>query len=328
MNLQPLVQALATLDGHRPSFRINRDREAALLAVGRYLEENIRSGQPFDLKTIHPNPLWRLFEERLHAALERIPAERPAPGAVRVHQGYSSSVLLDTGTQILGFDVVPLRRLYDWEDRFDMTGRLAELLDALFITHRHTDHYDVDLVRACLKAGTPVYMPEKLARTWNGSSALVPVADGRQWEMDGLRVHARAGIHVWRESIDDVPLVVYELLWPDHSAVVFGGDVDYTKQLERTQHAEVKAFFLPWRAPNASYEAGDPRQVAPLADAVRIALDRLNPSALFYEHCAELEHIYDGFPASFDMAFDLKKQLPVSSELLFWGEWMDLTISS
>ncbi len=328
MNLQPLVRTLDQLDHYPPSFEINPDREQAFLDLGRYLEANIRSGQPFDLTKVLPNPLWQLFEERLHAALGRLKDSRPAPDTLRVHQWYSSGIVLDTGTQVLGFDIVPMRRLYGWEDRFDQTGQLAEYLDALFVTHRHQDHYDIDLVRACLKAGTPVYMPERLARTWNGSPSLRSVVHNQQWEMGDLRVHARTGIHVWRESEDDLPVAVYEVRWPNDTAVVFGGDADYTKKLEKTDAVRVRAYFLPWRAPNALYEEGDARQVAPLHEAVQVALDRLDPAVLFYVHCAELEHVYEGFPASFDMALDLKKRLPVSSELMFWGEWMDLPVSS
>lgn len=326
MNGQPLAQLLDQLDRHPPSYTVHPEREQTLLDIGRLLETNIRAGQPFDLKAIHPNLLWELLEDRLRAALDRIRHERAGPGVIRVNQWYSSGVILDVDAQLLGFDVVPMRREYDWPDRYDMTRQLAQCLDALFVTHRHHDHYDESLVRACLEEGTLVYMPEDLAQTWDGAATPVPVGCDQQWEMQGFQVCARAGIHVWRDTAEELALRVYELAWPDGTGIVYGGDVDYTKALERTEGLRIKAFFLPWRAPNALYEEGDARQVAPLHDAVRLALEKLDPAILFYEHCAELEHVYDGFPASFDMAFNLKKCLPVSSELLFWGEWMDIPV--
>ncbi len=328
MNLRPLLDALEELDRYPPSTEVRPAREQSLLAIGRFLETHIRSGQPFDLKAVHPNPLWHVFEERLHNAFLRARDKAPAPGVVRMHQAYSSGVIFQSRDRVVGVDVVPLRRVYGWEDRFKMTEHLADWLDALLITHRHEDHYDSELVRACLRAGTPVYMPEPLARTWKPTPLLNAVCDGDEWEVAGLRVQARTGIHVWRDEASAMPLCVYEMVWPDGLAVVHGGDVDYTKNLEKSAGLDIHAFFLPWRAPNALYEEGHHLQKAPLHEAVRMALDRLEPDVLFFEHCAELEHVYDGFPASFDMAFDLKRSLPVASELLFWGEWMDLPVSA
>lgn len=324
MNLHPLLQSLDLLDRHPPSLKQDPARRQAMLDIGRFLETNIRSGQPFDLKAVQPNPLWQAFEERLRDALLRARDMVLPADAHRIHQWYSSGVVSQTRTGVLGFDIIPMRRLYGWEDRFGLTEQLADWLDALFITHRHEDHYDAELVRACMKAGKPVYMPELLASKWKDSPFLVPVRHDDQWETAGVRVHARTGIHVWRESESDLPLCVYEVTWPDGRTILYGGDVDYTKSLAHTEGADITAFFLPWRAPNARYEEGHERRMAPLHEAVQIALDRLNPAMMFYEHCAELEHVYDGFPASFDMAYDLKKRLPVASELLFWGEWMDL----
>jgi hypothetical protein len=91
--------------------------------------------------------------------------------------------------------------------------------------------------------------------------------------------------------------------------------------------ARVRAFFVPWRAPNAAYEAGTP-DARPLTEAVQRAVDQLQPDTLIYEHCAELEHVYDGFPCSFDLALDLKQQLTTPSELLFWGESLDIAVGA
>ena len=328
MNLFPMLQALEQLDHHKPTFAIQPEREAAFLKLGAFLETHIRSGQPFDFTSMQPNPVWQMLEERLSNAIADLNDHRPGAGQWRIHQLYGSGILLDTGTQRLGFDLVPLRRLYGWEDRFDMTHRLAKLIDVLFITHRHEDHYDEEMIRACLQAGKPVYLPESLARKWKPNPLLNGLGAEAEWDLGDLHVHSRAGVHVWRKDLHDVPLCVYELSWPDRNAFIFGGDVDYTKQLTCAPDLKVLAFFLPWRAPNALYEAGDERQTGTLAEAAQIALDQLHPQHLFYNHCAELEHVVDGFSASYDLALDLKHHLPVKSELLFWGEHLDIPAQS
>ncbi len=321
MTLAPLEIALQALDQHPPAFGRIPEREEALLEIGRFLENHIRAGQPYDLQTVHPNPVWDLMADRLHRVLDRA-EQTPAPArGVMLYQLYSSGMLVKgAGSVTAGFDIVPVLRTYGWEDVLGMTDRLADLLDVLFITHRHTDHYDRDLVRACLAHGKPVYIPAHLAGEWDGEENIRPMRHDDRFEVAGLRVHARKGIHVWRESMEEVPLIYYEVVFPCETRLVYGGDVDYTKDLEKTEGRDVDLFFIPWRAPNARYEEGHPEQTGELKEAVEGALWKIGPNALMYEHCAELEHIYDGFPASFNLALNLKRALPVSSELLFWGE--------
>lgn len=324
MTLLPLLSYLEQLDANPPSFAHSARRSDAFAGIARFLESNIRAGQPFDLKTVHPNPLWQCFEDRLDKALNDLGAPTLSSNAMRVHQWYSSGILLEAGPRLFGFDVVLLHRNFGWEDRFNMTDRLAASLDALFITHCHADHYDELLVRACVHEEVPVYMPVSVARNWKPSPFIIPIEHNAEWLVGDLPVKARHGVHIWRSSFDEVPLLVYEMVLPDETLFVYGGDVDYTKDLAVTPGRAVKAFFIPWRAPNARYEAGDDRQIGTIQQAIEIALERLKPEALFYQHCAELEHMYDGFPASFDLALENKATLPVASELMFWGEWMDL----
>ncbi len=100
--------------------------------------------------------------------------------------------------------------------------------------------------------------------------------------------------------------------------------MDYTREFEKTPEQHVDLLFLPWRNPNRFYEDGHSQQMGTTLDAARVALERVAPSAVIYTHCAELQHVYKGFPASYDMALELKRALPVPSELLFWGEKLAL----
>jgi hypothetical protein len=326
--LTPLQHALDELGRYPPSLALQPERAAAFRRLGDYLEQHIRPGQPFDLRAVQPNAVWQTLEERLDDSLARIPLTPPPAGHWRLHQWYSSGVILDSGDALLGFDVIPLLRTYGWPDRFGLTERLATMLDALLITHRHPDHYDEALVQACLNVNTPVYMPAPLAAPWPDHVCLHRIAPDQTWILcDAIRVTAREGIHIWRDDAAAVPLCVYELTWPDGNALIYGGDVDYTRPMTASPDARVRAFFVPWRAPNAAYEAGTP-DARPLTEAVQRAIDQLQPDTLIYEHCAELEHVYDGFPCSFDLALDLKQQLTTPSELLFWGESLDLAVDA
>lgn len=325
MNLEPLIHSLAKLDQCAPTFSLSPEREDSFKEIAQFLESHARAGQSFDLKAIQPNPLWMLLEDRLSAALDAWEFTRPVEaGAGLIRQWYSSGVIIETDGLRLGFDIIPIPRAYEWPDRHNLADRLADLLDVLLITHRHHDHYDENLVRACLERDVPVYLPESLARQWKESPLLHPVVDGQQWLMPGLQCSARIGPHVWRDTIDELPVCIYVVIGADGKTWVYGGDADYTRLPDLDLRSPVKAYFLPWRAPNARYESGHDMQTGSLPDALDILLAQVRPEHVFYQHCAELEHVHDGFPASFDMALDLKRHCPMPSELMFWGESIDL----
>lgn len=318
MNLDVFLATLMVLDSTPPTFSASPIRRDAFLKIGNFIENSTRAGAPFDLKTF-PNPFWQAVEARLAKAIEGIAAE-PADAPPTAWQLYNDGVVLTVDGLAIGLDVYPFPRRFGWPDSADLTGRLASRLDVLFVTHRHPDHYDKALVRACLERGKPVVLPAPLAADWPDFKTVLAADDGLQFNVVGLDVTARRGFHVWRATMDEVPLVYYEVVCPGGFTFLFVGDLDYSKTLEKTAGRDIDLFFLPWRHPNEAHEPGHAAQTATTFDAVQSALGKIRPRALLFEHLAELEHVYDGFPASYDIALDLKARVGVPSELLFWGE--------
>lgn len=322
MNLDFFLAALLVLDSTTPTFSASQARRDAFLQIGDFLDKTLRPGAVFDLKT-SPNPVWGEIEARLLKALDGIEAE-PSDAPPTAWQLYNDGVVLTVDGLVLGLDILPMPRGFGWAEPEGLTGRLADLLDVLFITHRHSDHYDKALVRACLERGKPVILPASLAADWADFKTVVPADDGQNLRVAGLDVTARRGFHVWRATMEEVPLVYYEVVCPGGFTFMFIGDLDYSKRIEKTPGREIDLFFIPWRHPNETYEPGHAAQTGVTFDAVQSALDKIQPRALLYEHLAELEHIYDGFAPSYDIALDLKARVTVPSELLFWGEHIRL----
>ena len=319
MNIQSFADALTTLDSNPPSFRLNANRRDAFLRIGRFLEESIRPGCEYDLKR-NPGPLRQLVEPRLVASAQDIAATTLEQGQITAWQMYNHGVIVKSGDVAVGLDVVPITRSFDWEEPAGFTDSLAEVIDILLITHNHSDHYDEPLVRACLQRGKSVVMPEPMAKKWVPNPALHAAGNGWIHRISGLHITAREGIHLWRKVVGEVSLTYYEIACPQGFRFIFGGDVDYTKLFEKTPGADVDLFFLPWRNPSEIYKPGHPAQEATTIDAVRIAIERIHPAAMIYEHCAELDHVYEGYPASFDIALELQRLVPIPMELMFWGE--------
>jgi len=323
MKFSLFEKAAAELTRQAPAFRANPARDAAFRQIGRFLETQTRPGQPFDLKKVAA-PLWPFIHQRLETAMTEAAEADLAGDAITAWQMYNSGVVLRAGEIILGLDVIPMPRFFGWPEPDGLTQRTAELLDALLITHRHEDHYDKPLVRACLDLGKPVLMPAAMAAEWGHDINLHGVAHGELVELLDLRITCRQGFHVWRATMEELPLIYYELQTPAGFTLIFSGDLDYTKVFEKTPGRNLDLLFIPWRNPNEKYEDGRPEQIGSTLDAVKLALKAVKPRAILYEHYGELDHIYGGFSASYDMALDLKRNLEVPSELMFWGEHLPL----
>lgn len=322
---QRLTAAIAAIDDTAPSLARSVERASAFRLLGSVLDEYCGEGGAFDLHEVKPNPVWDAVSPRIEKAIDDAgTACEPSPGA-KLWQLYNSGVLVSAGGQILGFDVIPMPRFFGWDEPEGLTDRIAKLLGALFITHRHEDHCDMTLIKACLRHGTPVFLPKSVADSCPPSPSLHPMEDGSEADIGGTHVTGRLGYHVWRENLNDPPLIYYEATLRNGFTLIFGGDVDYTKRFECAQGVEIDLAVLPWRAPNSRYEEGHEDQESTVLDALQIAAERVRPAALLHNHYGELDHIYSwGTGASYDMAIDLKQHCPTPSEVLFWGESLSL----
>ena len=318
ITLKQLDGLAAVLAKHPPGFSVDPAREQAFLDLDQFFESAVRSGQPFDL-TQMPNKLWRWIDRRLLRTLAQVKAARAGTDDLTVWQMYNMGLLCRSGKTVVGLDLTAVPGATP-----EFCQRTAALVDILFVTHAHGDHYDADVVQACLDAGKPVFMPATLAAERAPHPQLHGIGEAATMQVAGMMIVARRGVHAWAGSRSDPHIMYYEVTFPSGRTVIFCGDLDYTREFEKTPGKTIDLLVIPWRSPNEGYEPGNPRQTAERRDAVQIALDRIQPRFLLYSHYAELGHVRDGLPASYAIAADLKRTVPVPSEFLFWGEALRL----
>lgn len=317
MDIWEFQDAVECLSRHPPGWAPVPERGAALRRIGRFLETMCRPGGPCDLRCA-PNPVWNAIEQRLAEALDCVArAVAPKP---RLWQMYNAGAVLQDGDATLGVDLVPAPRLFQWPEPPGWTARFARSVNALLLTHGHDDHADPALVHACLENARPVVAPESVAKAWPSHPCLHGVREGERLELAGFRIAVHEADHAWRERLGDVPSVSYEVISPSGLCVLFAGDADYTARFQKTPGARVDLLCLPWRAPNARYEEGSPDAIGTPLDAVRIAVARVRPAGVLLNHYAELQHVYTGFPASYEIALDIQARLGLPCDCLFWGE--------
>ena len=89
---------------------------------------------------------------------------RPTGDELQVAKLYSSGVVLRTKDACIGIDLCYGEGLYDSLHKEE----LADMLDVLYVTHAHGDHYDLELFRMMMQRGKPVVGPYTMARHFTG----------------------------------------------------------------------------------------------------------------------------------------------------------------
>ena len=288
-----------------------------LVEFGRFVETECRPGCCHDLAR-WPNLLWQKVEVQMLAGLQRF--LRADDDGITMLQWYNSGVFIKAAGMIVAFDLLPVPRYYGWPEPEGLTAKIAEAIDVLLITHAHQDHFDIELVNACQRLGKPVYMHPAAAPVESG---VCPVADGCRYNLDRISFVAHHACHVWRKSAEEVPLTAFEVDFAAQFRVVFCGDADYTRGLANVAPSP-DALFITWRNPGPQYEDGHPEQTGTTLDAVRLAVKRFVPRRLILEHYGELDHIYKGFSASYEMAISLIEKIEVPTSVHFWGDMIKL----
>lgn len=288
-----------------------------LIEFGHLLETQARPGCCFDLRQ-WPNLLWQTIEKRMLSGWLEFTGCPACPEKILMLQWYNSGVFFRVSGKIIGCDIVPVPRYYGWPDQEELTRRIAEKVDILLVTHNHADHYDDELVRSCLDLGKPVLMHPDAS-----DLEILRMADGATAVFGDIQLKARHCCHVWRRDAAEVPLTCFEITCAQKFRMIFCGDADYTKGFgDLRPRADV--LFITWRNPGPRFEDGHPEQQAKTADAVRIAIDELAPGRIVLQHYAELDHVYRGFPASYELAVALIEQLPLPVSIHFWGDVVQL----
>ncbi|NCB39134.1 MAG: MBL fold metallo-hydrolase [Erysipelotrichia bacterium] len=285
-----------------------------LVDFGHFLENAVRPGCLFDLKQ-WPNLLWQKIEAAMLHGFETFLGTKVPVGEVLMLQWYNSGIFVKTAEKVLGFDIIPIPRYYGWPEPEGLTQRIATAVDALFVTHNHQDHYDYELVKACIGYKKPVLMHPEAAEV---ASGITMAESGLKIRLGEITVTSHHGCHVWRHQPNEVPLAYFEVGCGSYFRFVFCGDADYTKGFLGVE-SQPDVLFITWRNPGPEYEDGCSEQIATTSDAVNIAISELKPCRIILQHYAELDHVYRGFSASYEMAVELIDKLSLPTGIYFWG---------
>lgn len=273
-------------------------REMCTIFVDDYLQQpNINRSSTME----------KFFVRRVLTALGEIETTRVTQG-VRVWHIYNHGYIFKTPKICFGVDVVTTRHIWNlaWNIPEEIPYRLAGVMDLMYVTHRHSDHADMELISRMIALNKPVIVQD-LVRTQFPDGALGIESDTRK-NIRGLIVFARPGIHVY-DNGRNVPCVTYEITTDTGVRIYHTGDHDYAESLTWREPPDI---LIP------KFDGVSPKYPNP--KVLEILFSYGEPGLIIPGHINELAHYPLGGRTSLREAISQFQKCSAPYQILLWGE--------
>ena len=214
---------------------------------------------------LHSDTEW-FFSKMLEKAILEIKTEQVIEGAT-IWQIYNHGFVIKTPSTTFGID------LHDYF-RTEKFIELADLMDAYFITHEHSDHFSFELIASMQKQNKPVVGPAEFQH------ALIKMSKGESRTVAGLLVTAHDGLH------GNIPLRQYEIITQEGFKILHTGDNQTTETLPQISDVDIM-LLNSW-----INESGGVSWI----EGVRLAIDKIKPKLTLPGHMLELGHLGQTHP--------------------------------
>lgn len=149
---------------------------------------------------------------------------RPTGNELQIAKLYSSGCVFRTKDACIGIDISYSEGLYDGE----MKQELADMLDAVFVTHAHGDHYDIELLKMVLRRGKAVVGPSTMARHLTDvTGEKILWSDSH---LEPLRVAGVADTQAYMSGQGEEPCLLYLIQVGDWRLVHVGDNSNHAKE--------------------------------------------------------------------------------------------------
>ena len=153
---------------------------------------------------------------------------RPSGGELQLFKLYSSGYVMRTKDACIGIDLCYGEGLYDGARKEE----LADKLDAVFTTHGHGDHYDIELLRMLLQKGKAIVIPPRMESFFTDYPGEKHVR--RDSQLEPVRVGGVADAQAQMSGQGEEPCLLYLIQIGDWR-IAHVGDNSY--------HENEKAFY-------------------------------------------------------------------------------------
>jgi L-ascorbate metabolism protein UlaG (beta-lactamase superfamily) len=206
-----LKETGAALEAYPPRWEFGAQRAQIMASLDRQITVQIRKGWD-EAERAKLKPLHEFYLRRVDIGLDKLERARVSAG-VHAFKFYSSSFILKTarGTVAVDFCQGPVNNGGEPEVRDEYRSgfywtpaqrdRLARLVDAVVITHRHHDHADYSLASRLARQGKTVIGPEQLKQIWKGFAGAITVPSyGNVQSFGQLEIFTKLGMQYSRNE--------------------------------------------------------------------------------------------------------------------------------
>ena len=158
---------------------------------------------------------------------------RPTDNELQLFKLYSSGYVLRTKDACIGIDLCYGEGLYDGARKEE----LADKLDAVFTTHGHGDHYDIELQRMMLQKGKAIVIPPRMEAFFTEYPGEKHI--WRDSQLEPVRIGGVADAQAQMSGQGDEPCLLYLIQIGDWRIAHVG---------DNSHHENEKAFY-PNQAP-------------------------------------------------------------------------------
>ena len=151
---------------------------------------------------------------------------RPSGNELQVAKLYSSGCVFRTKDACIGIDISYSEGLYDGEGKQE----LADMLDAVYVTHAHGDHYDIELLKMVLRRGKAVVGPATMARHLTDVTG-----DKILWSdshLEPVRVAGVADTQAYMSGQGDEPCLLYLIQVGDWRLIHVGDNSSHANEAQ------------------------------------------------------------------------------------------------
>ncbi len=244
------------------------------------------------LSTYPPlNPDTRGFYTfMIDKAIQEIKTENVTEGAT-IWQIYNHGFVVVTPSKAFGFDLKD--RYNTIKDFLD----LADILDACFISHEHSDHYTSSLLYAMNDLNKPVVGSAE----WNNPAVSVKMDSGDTLIIAGLTVIAHYGDHT-------APVRQFEVHTPEGLKIVHTGDNTSLEHIPDVENLDVILFNC-W---GSGYGI----------NGIKNVINKAKPKVLLPGHMMELGHLNStSSPVPYRVVIpSASDEFDAEYHILAWGE--------
>ncbi|MBR0314780.1 MAG: hypothetical protein IJK39_06620 [Bacteroidales bacterium] len=306
-----LILAEKVLEQEGPSAKPSDARQLALTAIDVAAHDTARLITTFLQVYVNgrlSDALKHLTETQVHHP-DQSPHQHAKPEAVEVVKLYNDGFIVRSESVTLGFDLCfTAGEQKMLQDKY--IEKMVSLCDALFISHRDSDHCDRRVIEIAKKLGVPVYGPQdtgieyvKGYRSDDFSEVELTLKSGKKIEAIAIPGHQ-----------DELQNNIWMVTLPEKRTVVHFGDqwkkedVQWLKEIKQKVSKTVDVLIIDCWAMH-----------------LEAMIKAFAPAYVIPGHENELGHTIDHREAYWLTQYKIDKMsIGIPSIVMAWGEWVEL----